>query len=57
VIVTHELASIFKIARTCIMLDKQAKGIIARGDPRELRDRSSDPRVLRFFNRMSAVGA
>jgi phospholipid/cholesterol/gamma-HCH transport system ATP-binding protein len=51
VIVTHELASIFKIARTCILLDKGAKGIIARGDPRELRDGSSDPRVRAFFNR------
>jgi phospholipid/cholesterol/gamma-HCH transport system ATP-binding protein len=51
VVVTHELASIFKIGRTCIMLDKEAKGIIARGDPRELRERSGDPRVRRFFNR------
>ena len=51
VIVTHELASIFRIARTCILLDKDAKDIIARGDPRELRDHSDDPRVRRFFNR------
>ena len=39
VIVTHELASIFNITRNCIMLDREAKGIIARGDPRELRRR------------------
>jgi phospholipid/cholesterol/gamma-HCH transport system ATP-binding protein len=51
VVVTHELASIFKIGRRCIMLDKQAKGIIARGDPRELRDTSEDPRVRAFFHR------
>ncbi len=51
VIVTHELQSIFKIARSCIMLDKAAKGIIARGNPIDLRDRSEDPRVRRFFNR------
>ena len=57
VIVTHELASIFKIARTCIMLDKDARGIIARGQPAELRERSADPRVLRFFNRMARIGA
>ena len=50
VLVTHELASIMKIATTCIMLDQTAKGIIARGDPRELRA-SSDPRVSAFFNR------
>jgi len=51
VIVTHELASIFKIANRCIMLDKDSKSIIARGDPRELRDTSQDPRVREFFNR------
>jgi len=53
VIVTHELQSIFKIAKRCIMLDKKSKSIIARGDPRELRDSSSDPKVHRFFNRIS----
>jgi phospholipid/cholesterol/gamma-HCH transport system ATP-binding protein len=52
VIVTHELASIFKVARTCIMLDKKAKGMIARGDPKELRDKSDDARVRAFFNRL-----
>ena len=51
VIVTHELASIFKIAGRCIMLDKESKSIIASGNPNELRDRSDDPRVLAFFNR------
>ena len=52
VIVTHDLESIFKIAKHCIMLDKQSKSIIARGDPRELRDGSDDPRVKAFFNRI-----
>ena len=51
VIVTHELQSIFAIAKHCIMLDKDARGIIAQGDPRELRDKSTDPRVSRFLNR------
>ena len=51
VIVTHELQSIFKIAKRCIMLDKKTKSIIARGDPRELRDKSDDPQVHNFFNR------
>jgi phospholipid/cholesterol/gamma-HCH transport system ATP-binding protein len=53
VLVTHELESIFKIASTCIMLDKESKTIIARGDPRQLRDESPDPRVHGFFNRMT----
>jgi phospholipid/cholesterol/gamma-HCH transport system ATP-binding protein len=51
VIVTHELSSIFKIAGRCIMLDKKSKSILARGDPRALRDTSADPDVHHFFNR------
>ncbi len=53
VIVTHELESIFKITSSCIMLDREAKGIIAQGDPRELREHASDQRALHFFNRTS----
>ncbi len=53
VIVTHELDSIFKITSSCIMLDREAKGIIAQGDPRELREHASDQRALHFFNRTS----
>jgi phospholipid/cholesterol/gamma-HCH transport system ATP-binding protein len=56
VLVTHELASIFKIANRCIMLDKASKSIIARGDPRELRDHSEDQRVRAFFNRAARQG-
>ncbi len=51
VIVTHELESIFLIADRIIMLDKGAKGIIAEGDPRYLKDHATDPRVVNFFNR------
>jgi phospholipid/cholesterol/gamma-HCH transport system ATP-binding protein len=51
VVVTHELPSIFTIADRVIMLDKQEKGIIAMGDPQELRDHSPDPRVKNFFTR------
>ncbi|MEO7095592.1 MAG: ATP-binding cassette domain-containing protein [Polyangiales bacterium] len=53
VLVTHELASIFKIAKRCIMLDRETKSIIASGDPRVLRDESKDPRVHDFFNRLA----
>jgi phospholipid/cholesterol/gamma-HCH transport system ATP-binding protein len=53
IIVTHELDSIFKIGKRCIMLDAETKSIIARGDPRQLRDHSPDPRVRSFFNRQS----
>jgi len=53
VIVTHELHSIFTVADACIMLDRGARGIIARGHPATLRDTSDDPRVRAFFNRQS----
>ena len=51
VVVTHDLESIFKIGQSCIMLDRESRSIIARGDPRVLRDTSTDPRVHSFFNR------
>ena len=54
VIVTHELESIFNIAHRIIMLDKGKKGIIAEGDPHELKNNSDDPRVINFFNRKAA---
>lgn len=56
VIVTHELQSIFKIGRSCIMLDKEERGIIARGDPRELRDNPPNAKVRSFFNRLPLSG-
>jgi phospholipid/cholesterol/gamma-HCH transport system ATP-binding protein len=51
VIVTHELETIFNISHRIIMLDRDAKGIIAEGDPRMLRTDSDDSRVTDFFNR------
>ncbi|HEX4339757.1 MAG TPA: ATP-binding cassette domain-containing protein [Polyangiaceae bacterium] len=51
VMVTHELPSIFKTVQRCIMLNRETKSIIAEGDPRQLRDTSTDPRVINFFNR------
>ncbi len=51
VIVSHELASIFDIADRVVMLDREVKGIIAEGDPKELRDHSKDIRVREFLNR------
>jgi phospholipid/cholesterol/gamma-HCH transport system ATP-binding protein len=51
VLVTHELASLFKIAKRCILLDKKTKSILARGDPRALRDDSKIPGAHQFFNR------
>jgi phospholipid/cholesterol/gamma-HCH transport system ATP-binding protein len=52
VVVTHELASIFRIADDCIMLDRDRRHIIARGNPHRLRDEHRDPAVHAFFNRL-----
>ncbi|HSV17935.1 MAG TPA: ATP-binding cassette domain-containing protein [Casimicrobiaceae bacterium] len=57
VIVTHELASIFAIMDRVIMLDRRKKGIIAEGDPRQLRDTSDDPWVRQFFHREPELAA
>jgi phospholipid/cholesterol/gamma-HCH transport system ATP-binding protein len=51
VIVTHELASIFAVADRCLMLDRQARGVIAAGRPADLRDRPPSAAVRAFFNR------
>lgn len=51
IVVTHELASILAIADRCIMLDKTAQGVIATGNPRDLRDTSTHPTVRAFFRR------
>ena len=54
VVVTHELPSIFAIADRVIMLDKETKGIVATGDPRELKENHEASAVRRFFNREAA---
>jgi phospholipid/cholesterol/gamma-HCH transport system ATP-binding protein len=51
VIVTHELPSIFAVADRLIMVDKDAKAVIAGGKPEELRDQSDNPVVWQFFHR------
>lgn len=51
VIVSHELASIFDIADRVILLEREAKGIIAEGAPKDLLETSEDPRVQEFLGR------
>ena len=53
VVVTHELESIYSIGTRAVLLDRETRGIIADGDPRRLRDESTDPRVRAFFHRES----
>jgi phospholipid/cholesterol/gamma-HCH transport system ATP-binding protein len=53
VIVSHELDPIFSLADRVIMLDREARGIIAQGVPRELAESSPDGRVKEFLHRGS----
>ncbi len=50
-IVTHELGSIMAIVDRAILLDREAKGIVAQGPPKELARQSEPPFVAAFFNR------
>lgn len=56
VVVTHELQSILAIGDRCIMLDKEARGLIAEGNPKHLRDESEHPTVRAFFRREARAG-
>ncbi len=51
VIVTHELDSIFAIGSNSVFLDPETKTMIAQGNPSELRNHSTDPRVRDFLTR------
>ena len=55
VIITHSLNIIFKVAHRIIMLDKSAKGVVAQGDPNELKEKSPNPLVRQFFNRQASI--
>lgn len=55
VIITHSLNIIFKVAHRIIMLDKSAKGVVAQGDPRDLKENSPNPIVRQFFNRQARI--
>lgn len=49
VLVTHDLATVENLSCRCIMLDREAKGVIAEGTVGELR-KSGDGRVSDFFS-------
>lgn len=51
VVVTHELASIFSIGDDSVFLDAATHTVVARGNPRDLLETSTDPRVQDFLNR------
>jgi phospholipid/cholesterol/gamma-HCH transport system ATP-binding protein len=51
VIITHSLNIIFRVAHRVIMLDKSARGVVAQGDPNDLKTKNPNPVVRQFFNR------
>lgn len=55
VIITHSLNIIFRVAHRIIMLDKSVNGILAQGNPQELKTKSSNPLVRQFFNRQARI--
>ena len=55
VIISHELASIFAIAHRFAMIDGKRGGLVEVGDPRVMRDSSSDPLVRKFLNRQGVA--
>lgn len=57
VVVTHELASIFAIGNNSVFLDPISKTMIAKGDPKTLRDSCPDAKVREFLLRGEMVAA
>ena len=51
VMVTHDLATTFAVARRCILIDAGVRGILAEGPPAELRASHPNPKVRAFFER------
>jgi phospholipid/cholesterol/gamma-HCH transport system ATP-binding protein len=56
VVITHDLPSIKAISDWSIMVDGDARGIIATGPPDEL-ENSSDKRIYDFFHRQAPGGS
>jgi len=54
VMISQDLQSALSIADRVIVLDPDEKGIIADGDPRELKESAEDPRIVSLFNRLPA---
>jgi phospholipid/cholesterol/gamma-HCH transport system ATP-binding protein len=57
VLVSHELASIFAIGNNSIFLDPETRGILARGNPKDLLEHCDNPVVHRFLSRGDSQSA
>ncbi len=56
VIVSHQVELVLNLADRVMMMDREARGIIATGAPEELRQSSLDPRVRNFLFRPDRDG-
>jgi phospholipid/cholesterol/gamma-HCH transport system ATP-binding protein len=56
VVISHDLASIFRIGDDSVLLDAESHSIIAHGNPKDLLEHSQDPRVVRFLSRNANAG-
>lgn len=55
IMVTHELPSIMDVADNAVFLDTNTRTATAQGNPRKLKDESTDPYVLQFLNRLATA--
>jgi phospholipid/cholesterol/gamma-HCH transport system ATP-binding protein len=55
VIVSHQVDLVLRVAHRILMLDRDARGIVAAGSPEELRNSATDPQVRKFLFRGDAA--
>ncbi len=53
VVITHEIASVNKLSSSCILLDRDSKGIVASGPVQTLISQSDNQLVRDFFKRLA----
>jgi len=51
VVISHELPSIFAIGTNAVLLDAEARTMLASGPPRQILAESEDPRIIQFLTR------
>lgn len=51
VVITHELPSIFAIGTNAVLLDAEAKTMLAFGPPKQILAEADDPRIIQFLTR------
>ncbi len=51
VVITHELPSIFAIGSNGVLLDADAKTMLASGPPQQILAEAEDPRIIQFLTR------